>query len=474
MGKRSIAAGSRDVAQLGRRFQGQVLLPGQGGYDQARRVWNAMVDRRPAVIVRCASPADVAAGVRFGRARGLEVGVRGGGHSVLGLSVPEGGLMLDLSPLGAVGVDPDRRRAWVQGGALLGALDRATQRFGLATTAGNVSHTGVGGLTLGGGMGWLARRHGLACDNVTRFQLVTADGELLQASGQEHPDLYWGLRGGGGNFGVVTEFEFTLHPVGTAALLVDLFYRPEDAPAALRRWRELLAEAPREATLTAWVGTTGPWSFLPAALWERPLASVGYVWVGHPDQGRKLLAALRDGTPPVAERVQQLSYLELQTMDDEAHRPGRLRRYWKGHYLRELDDGAIGAFLSRGDDGAGDPVLLPAGSLQSYGGAIAAVGDGETAFGHRDALVEFVAVAAWTDPAEDQAQISAARGYGAAVEPFASGVYVNDLTDEGQAGIRRAYGPATLARLAALKDRYDPGNLFHLNHNIQPHTEQPG
>jgi hypothetical protein len=185
-------------------------------------------------------------------------------------------------------------------------------------------------------------------------------------------------------------------------------------------------------------------------------------------KGRELLAALRDGTPAVAERVQELSYLELQTMDDERQRHG-LRRYWKGHYLRELGDAAIAAFLSRGDDdGGGDPALLPSGSLQSYGGAIAAVGDEETAFGHRDALVEFVAVAGWTDPAQDQAQMAAARRYGAAVEPFASGVYVNDLTDEGQAGIRRAYRAGTLVRLAALKDRYDPGNLFHLNHNIRP------
>ena len=457
-----------EVARLRRGFQGQVLLPDQDGYHTARRVWNAMVDRRPAIIARCKSPADVAAAVRFGRALGLEIGVRCGGHSVLGLSVPDGGLMLDLSLLGGVRVDPGRRRAWVGGGALLGDLDRAAQAYGLATTAGNVSHTGVGGLTLGGGMGWLARRFGLACDNVARFQLVTADGELLYASEQKQPDLFWGLRGGGGNFGVVTEFEFDLHQVGTAALLVDLFHMPEDAPAALRRWRELIADAPREATFTAWVGTTGETSSLPPELHGRPLASVGYVWVGHPDQGRKLLPALRDATPPpVAERVQELTYLELQTMDDEAHRHGLLRRYWKGHYLRDLDDGAIRAFLSRGGEG-GDPMLLPSGSLQSYGGAIAAVGDAETAFGHRDALVEFVAVAGWTDPAQDQARMAAARRYGAAVEPFASGVYVNDLTDEGQAGIRRAYGAGTLARLAALKDRYDPGNLFHLNHNIRP------
>jgi FAD/FMN-containing dehydrogenase len=473
MVKRLGAAGSRDVAGLRRGFQGQVLLPGQDGYDQARRVWNAMVDRRPAVIARCASPADVAAAVRFARTHGLELGVRCGGHSVLGISVPHGGLMVDLTPMGSVRVDPDRRRAWVAGGALLGDLDRATQPYGLATTAGNVSHTGVGGLTLGGGMGWLARRLGLACDNVARFQLVDAEGELLPASDQEHPELYWGLRGGGGNFGVVTEFEFHLHQVATTALLVDLFYAPQDAPAVLRRWRELLAEAPPEATLTAWVGTTSEPPFLPPALWDRPLASVGYVWVGDPDQGRELLAALRDGPPPVAERVQELSYLELQTMDDETHRHGLRRRYWKGHYLRELDDAAIQAFLSRGDNGDGDPALLPSGSLQSYRGAIAAVDDAETAFGHRDALVEFVAVAGWTDPAQDQARMAAARRYGAAVEPFASGVYVNDLTDEGQAGIHRAYQPATLARLGALKDRYDPHNVFHLNHNIRPRKDQP-
>jgi FAD/FMN-containing dehydrogenase len=470
---RSIAAGSHDLARLRQRFEGQVLLPEEPGYHEARQVWNAMVDRRPAVIARCVSPTDVAAAVGFARAHDLELGVRCGGHSVLGISVPDGGLMVDLTPLRVVRVDPDRRRAWVAGGALLGDLDRAAQPFGLATTAGNVSHTGVGGLTLGGGMGWLARRFGLACDNVARFQLVTADGEVLHASRSENADLAWGLRGGGGNFGVVTEFEFALHQVGTAALLVDLFYTPQDAPAALRRWRELLAEAPRQATLTAWAGTTGAFPFLPPKLHGRPMASVGYVWVGDPDQGRGLLQALRRGAPPLAERIQELSYLELQRIDDAAHRHG-VRRYWKGHFLRELGDDAIDAFLARGDtDGRGDPALLPYASLQSYGGAVADVGDDETAFGHRDALVEFVAVANWTDPAEDQPRMAAARRYARAVEPFASGVYVNALGDEGQAGIQRAYGTGKLARLAALKDRYDPGNVFHLNHNIRPSKQQP-
>jgi FAD/FMN-containing dehydrogenase len=457
-----------DVAPLRRGFGGQVLLAGEGGYDQARQVWNAMVDLRPAAIARCAGAGDVAATIRFATARGLELGVRCGGHSVLGVSVPESGLMADLSPMGAVRVDPDRRRAWVQGGALLGALDRAAQRFGLATTAGNVSHTGVGGLTLGGGMGWLARRCGLACDNVVRFELVGADGEVLHASASENPDLYWGLRGGGGNFGVVTEFEFDLHQVGTAALIVDLFYPAEEAAGALAHWRELLAEAPPQATMTAWVGTAGPWPFLPPELHGRSVASIGYVWVGDPDEGRGLADALRVGHSMVSSRDQELSYLELQTVDDTPQRH-RVRRYWKGHYLRALGDDAIEAFLARGqNDGDGDVALLPSGSLQGYGGAIAAVDDAATAFSHRDALVEFVGMAGWTDPAEDDAWIAAARRYGAAVEPFASGVYVNDLADEGQAGIYRAYGPAKLARLTALKDRYDPANFFHLNHNIRP------
>lgn len=451
---------------------GQVLLPGEAGYDATRTVWNAMVDRRPAVIARCADAAAVATAIRFARARGIEIGVRCGGHSVTGMSVPEGGLMLDLTPMGAVQVDPDRRRAWAQGGALLGALDRATQPFGLATPAGNVSHTGVGGLTLGGGMGWLARAHGLTCDNVLSFAVVTADGERLRASESENPDLYWGLRGGGGNFGVVTDFEFRLHHVGTTALIAELFYPAPEATAAMRAWRDVIPRSSRRATFTAWVGTAGPWAFLPSELHHRSVVSVGLVWVGDLEEGQKelaaLRAALRSATPPAVERIRALSYLELQTMDDdrEGHHQ---RRYWKGHYLRALDDAAIDAFVSRGaPDGGTDPALLPAASFQAYGGAIGDVSDDETAFAQRDAFVEFVAAAAWTDPAEDEARIANARSFGAAMEPFASGAYVNALADEGARGVRRAYGAAKLARLGALKRRYDPENVFHLNHNIRP------
>ena len=251
-----ISTGRIDVDRLRRSVDGQVMLPGEDGYDSARALWNAMVDRRPAVVVRCASSADVATAIDFSRSNDLEIGVRCGGHSVLGISVPDGGLLIDLSGLRAVRVDPNTRRAWVQGGALLGDLDRAAQQFGLATTAGNVSHTGVGGLSLGGGMGWLARRFGLACDNVVSYEVVTADGATLRVSESQHEDLFWGLRGGGGNFGVVTEFEFRLHEVGTSAMLIDHIFDLAEAPSAMRRWRDLLGnDVPAQATPTAWVGT---------------------------------------------------------------------------------------------------------------------------------------------------------------------------------------------------------------------------
>lgn len=451
-------------------FDGRLVQPGDGDYDPTRRVWNAMVDKKPAVIARCASRSDVAAALRAGRAAGIEIGVRCGGHSVLGLPVPDGGLMIDLSLMSAVRVDPERRRAHVQGGALLGQLDRAAQEYGLATTAGNVSHTGVGGLTLGGGMGWLARDLGLACDNVASFELVTADGSVVRASETENTDLFWGLRGGGGNFGVVTEFEFRLHPVGTQTLVVELYFPLDRAETALRRWRDLISEVPRRATLTAWVGTAGDWPHLPHTLRGQPLASVGYVWVGDPDEGRRLLPSMRAVGSPVAERVEEVTYVDLQTREDD--REGHaLRRYWKGHYVRELGDEAIRAFLSRGADARADGAdiaFLPSADLQSYGGAIADVADHETAFSQRDALVEFVARTAWSDPAEDRKRIALARRYAASLEPFASGVYVNVLTDEGQDGVRRAYGGVKLARLTALKDRYDPENIFRLNHNIPP------
>jgi FAD/FMN-containing dehydrogenase len=422
-----------------------ILRPGEDGYDQASQVWNAMVDRRPALIVRCRETRDVVEAVALARDEGLEIGIRCGGHSVVGHAVPEGGLMIDLTPMGGVRVDPERRRAWVQGGALLSALDAASQPYGLATTAGNVSHTGVGGLTLGGGMGWLARQHGLSCDTVVSFTVVTAAGDVVRASADENAELFWGLRGGGGNFGVVTEFEFQLPHTGTQALSVELDFAAAGAAAAFARWRDLSATAPRTATYAATV--------------MAGVVTLGLVWVGDPDDGRAHARALESLGPSLGRRVVELSYVDLQRREDtsKAH---ALRRYWKGHYVRELPDAAIEVLLAH------DPLV--AASLQAYGGAIADVPDDATAFSQRGTMFEYVCAARWTDPAEDAARIATARICAGRLEPFASGVYVNVLGDEGEAGVRRAYPAAKLARLTALKDAVDPDNVFHLNQNIRP------
>jgi FAD/FMN-containing dehydrogenase len=365
--------------------------------------------------------------------------------------------MIDLTPMGDVRVDPQTRRATVGGGALLRFLDQAAQSHGLATTAGNVSHTGVGGLTLGGGMGWLARQAGLACDNVEAYTVVTADGEILRATADDHPDMFWGLRGGGGNFGVVTEFEFRLHPVAGHALVVELSFDMADAFEPMRRWRDLLPDAPRQATLTADAITVN----------GRPMVAIGYVWVGDPDEGMAYLETMRSIGQATEESVQPMAYLELQSIGDANHVHGK-RRYSAGHYLTELSDAAIEAFLSRGAPDASDWTRVAGGGFQAYGGAIAEVSNEDSAFSHRDAVVEFFAGFTWTDPAEDEERMAAARAFGAALAPFASGVYVNVLYDEGAEGVRRAYGDAKLARLSALKRRYDPDNLFHLNQNIVP------
>jgi FAD/FMN-containing dehydrogenase len=431
-------------------LEGTVLVGGDEGYDEARAVWNGMIDRRPRYIVRCASAADVAAAVRFGREHALEIGIRCGGHGIVGHAVPDDGLMIDLRLLGDVQVDPRERRARVEGGALLGALDRASQLHGLATTAGNVSHTGVGGLTLGGGMGWLARQHGLACDNVVAFEVVTAAGEVVRASADSHPDLYWALRGGGGNFGVVTAFEFDLHPEPGQVSTVEVPVPLGDAASVMRRWRDLSDDAPRRATFNALI--------------EGDVVTLGFVWVGDPDDGRTLIDDFVRALPRSDEllaHVESMTYLQLQTREDDL-KGHAWRRYWKGHYFNSLSDEVIEALLDRGG------THLPAVSLQAYGGAIADVDDEATAFSRRDTAFEFVAASRWSDPAEDESWMSGARSYAATLDRFASGAYVNVLGDDGRAGLRRAFSETKLSRLAAIKREYDPENVFHLNQNIPP------
>jgi FAD/FMN-containing dehydrogenase len=455
-----------------RGFSGEIVEPGDATYDSHREIWNAMVDRRPRLIARCTSAEDVAAAIRHGRDAGLEIAVKCGGHNVLGLSVPDDGLMIDLTPMGDVRVDPDRRRAWVQGGAMLRTLDQATDPHGLATTAGNVSHTGVGGLTLGGGMGWLARQCGLACDNVESYTVVTADGEIVRATATDNADLYWGLRGGGGNFGVVTEFEFRLHPTTGRALVADFYFDPfgPDALPALQAWRELLPDAPRSATLTSDTMTAGPLPFLPATVHGHSVATVGFAWVGEMAEARTYLDAFRRRIPaPMAEDIEEMRYVDLQRIGDERHHHG-LRRYSVGHYLTELSDAAIGAFLARGvPAGTPDPdwSLMPFGGFQAYGGAIGEVGDDESAFSFRRTQVEWFGGATWADPSEDAVRMTAARAWSAEIEPFGTGTYVNVIADTG-ADVGRAYKTNQLTRLAELKRKYDPDNVFHLNQNIRP------
>ena len=436
-------------------LDGDLLFPGDPGYDAARSVWNAMIDHRPALIARCASVADVVTAVRMARERDLEIGVRCGGHNIAGLAVPQDGLMIDLRGLAGVEVDPVARRARVQGGALLGALDRAAQGFGLATTAGNVSHTGVGGLTLGGGMGWLARRHGLTCDNVVSFTVVTADGDVIRASADEHPDLFWGLRGGGGNFGVVVEFELRLHPVGTRALVAELAYPLDRAAGALRGWRDLAEQAPREATLTADV----------ARRHGDPRLRVGR------RPGRRSGPAARPALDRYASERGGAGALLPVAPDPRRRRRGSRSSGGTGRAITcpACPTARSPLLLDR------DPAdaTLPDVGLQAYGGAIADVADAATAFGHRGTRFEYVAAARWTDRDEDGARMTAARATAAELEPFAVGAYVNALSDEGAAGVRRAYPEAKLARLTAVKDAYDPGNVFRRNHNIAPSRTPP-
>lgn len=362
-------------------------------------------------------------------------------------------------------VDPAARTARVQGGATFGDLDRETQRFGLATTGGLVSTTGVAGLTLGGGLGWLARKLGTACDNLVSAQVVTAAGEIVTASESENPDLLWGLRGGGGNFGVVTTFEYRLHPVGPEVLAGAVVHPLERGEEVLRFFRDFVREAPDELTAIAQVFTGGPAPFLPPETEVRRLVAIGVCWAGELDEGERALAPLRSFGSPIADVIGPLSYTALQSGSDASF-PGGRRNYWKSSFLDELSDGAIATALEHAE-------RVPSASSVFYfehlEGAIARVPRQETAFAHRDAAFDFNALAVWDDSSEDEENVAWARGFWEAIRPHAArGVYVNNLGLEGPDRVREAYGEETYARLVALKDRDDPENLLRLNQNIEP------
>jgi FAD/FMN-containing dehydrogenase len=445
-------------------FSGELLAPADPGYDDARSLWNSMIDKRPAVIARCRSTKDVAAALAHARNEGLEVAVRGGGHSVAGLSCTDGGVMIDLRPMNGVVVDPETRRARVGGGALLRDMDRATHQHGLATTGGMVHHTGVAGLTLGGGFGWLGRRHGLACDNLVSAEVVIAAGDVVRATAEENPDLLWGIRGGGGNFGIVTEFEFRLHPIGPM-LSVECRYTAEDGPSVLRAYREFMGSAPPEiCSLVGMETGRGAGRLEESSAAAREL----YLWYTYAgadlDEGVKLGAPLRRVARPIAEQVDVLSYPDLQSATGDGSGPGR-RHYWKGSFMWELSDAFLEAFHDRG-------LITSAGcgiELFSLGEAISRVGEDDTAYSNRGASFDLLPAASWDDPEDDDLNISRTRENWEALTPFVrSGVYVNDLGSDADERVRDVYGEKKFERLVALKDRWDPDNTFHLNANIAP------
>ncbi len=445
---------STAITQLAKRFEGSVIAPGDAEFDQARRVWNGMIDKTPALIARCASVDDVKTAIEFTRAHKLLVAVRGGGHSVAGHGTCDDGLVIDLSFMRAVQVDPGGRLAVVQPGLNWGDLDRATQAHALAVTGGIVSATGVAGLTLGGGLGWLMRKYGLTADNLLSANLVTAGGQFLHASTEQNAELFWGLQRGGGNFGIVTEFCFRLHPVGPIVLAGWVLYPQEKAPEVLRFYRDYASTAPNELTTIVILRRLPHLPKLPPFLRGMPVIGIAVCYAGVIEAGERVVQPLRAFGPPLVDGIALKPYTTHQTMFDAAQPPGR-HNYWKTAYLSELSDAAIDVIV----DGARQmtsPLSIVA--VYQLGGAVRL---GDAAF-----CVN--AAATWTEPTQSQRHIFWTRGFWTAMEPYSTaGAYVNFLGEEGQARTRSAYRES-YDRLVALKNTYDPGNFFRLNQNIEP------
>ncbi|MFF5208986.1 FAD-binding oxidoreductase [Streptosporangium sp. NPDC000396] len=451
----------RQLEELRESVHGDIVQPGDPGYDTARRAYNAMHDRHPALVLQAADASDVLAGVNLARQRGLPLAVRGGGHAVAGYATCDDGLVLDLGRMRGVRVDPERRTARAEGGCTWADLNHATHAFGLATTGGIVSTTGVAGLTLGGGMGYLSRRCGLACDNLVSADVVTADGRLLMCDEDRNPDLFWAVRGGGGNFGVVTSFEFRLHPVGDV-LAGPTFY-PLDGDVA-RRYRELIPEAPEELGALLGVVLGPPAPFLPERWHGRPVMVVLTCWSGPGEEDGQVRARLAALGPVIGQHVARMPYPVINTLfDDEM--PTGLYHYWKGYFSRELTDGAIDVHLAYG---AALPSLQSDTLIFPIDGACHRVGPGETAFAYRDAAFSTGIGPSFTDPADIAANVGWCRAYDAALRPHSQeGGYVNFLDADDQDRVRANYRQ-NYERLVAVKRRYDPGNLFRLNQNIAP------
>jgi FAD/FMN-containing dehydrogenase len=456
------AAALRELAAA---FAGDLVRPEDPGYGEQRKLWNGSIDRRPALIARCAGAADVSAALRFARRSGLPLAVRSGGHSFPGHSACDGGVVVDLGPMKRIRIDAEARTATAQAGVLLGELDRETQALGLAVPAGIVTHTGLAGLTLGGGIGWLMRKHGLTIDQLRSVELVTAEGETVRASESENADLFWGVRGGGGNFGVVTEFDFRLNPVGPVVLAGPIFWPMADSPRLLRFYRDWIAAAPDEL-MTIVVHRKAPaLPFVPAELRGELVVSVVCCYAGPVEDGERVLRALRDFGRPVLDLCRPTPFVEHQAMFDPSFAPGRWY-YMRSCDVDELSDEVIDITVEHSLQ-IGSP--LTAFPIWQMGGAVARVGDAETAFNGRRAGHTFN-ITAMTESADGfEQEREWARGLWSALEPHHSdSVYVNFLMEEGEERVREAYGAEKYDRLKALKRKYDPENLFRLNQNIPP------
>ena len=452
-------------------FRGEIITSSGAGYQDARAVWNGRIDRRPRLVARCTGAADVAAAVRFAREQDLPIAVRGGGHNVAGTAVCDDGIVIDLSAMRAVSVDASARTADVQGGALWGDVDHETQAHGLATTGGIVSHTGVGGLTLGGGVGWLMRKHGLAVDNLVAAEVVTAEGELVRASSHDHPDLFWALRGGGGNYGIVTSFRFALHPVGPTVLAGPVFWAAEDTIDVLRFYRAFAAEASDELGTVIRLGTIPPLPVISPALHYRPAIAVVCCHAGRPEDAERAVRSLRRFGTPLVDLVGPTRYVDHQSGIDDTV-PHGWHYYWKSTALAGLSDDVIDVVADH---------AYRARSPRSYaaifhlGGAVARVPRDATAYPGRDVAHHMTVDAVWLRDEDEilgPSEIEWARGFFDALQPHRAGVYVNFLDADDDVGrVREAYGDDTYRRLSEIKARYDPDNVFRHNKNIPPNAD---
>ena len=452
-----------NIEQLASGFSGRVLRPGDAGYDEARTIFNGMIDRRPAVIAQPANTADVVKAVNFGRENGLLTSVKGGGHSASGHAIADGGLEIDLSLLKAISVDPEKRTATAEGGVCWGEFDAATQAHGLAVTGGRVPGTGIGGLTLGSGSGWLERKLGYTVDNMIGAEVVTADGSVLHASANENQELFWGLRGGGGNFGVVTKFEYRLHPIGQMVFGGMLIFPRPRAAELIRAYRDFIEKAPDDLGGGVALLCAPPLDFVPEPMHGMPILAMIILYTGKPEDGEAAIKPLLD-LQPVMNMTQPMPYLEVQKLIEEGNPPGR-RQYWKADMYPELKDETIDALVGSSNEPASTMTTI---ILQPTSGAVHKVPDDATAIGWRSAKWAIHVLGTWEDATEDDKQIAWVRNVHGSVQPWAQkGAYLNYLMDEGEQAVEDSFGKQ-YARIVALKNKYDPTNFFSMNQNIKP------